>query len=75
MVHNNCDLYHNVGCKECETSLLIPNWFDKSNCEDLIGKLLTDAQFEEFIQKYNSVIADKVSEIVRQDLYEYFSDL
>ena len=52
--------------------LYIPQWFDKSNFEDMLDKKLTDKQFQKIkeglIDGSGDYLADKISDAVRCEL-------
>ena len=69
---NGCNGFHKISCKYCDETVYIPNWFDLENAQDLIGRDITEEQFKEFIKYNNEGIADKVSNLIRQELVDYF---
>jgi len=68
---NNC-FDHEIGCKKCSTKFFIPNYFDKKDCEELLGKPMKDKEFEAFILHYQHIEAEKLSNRVYKLLHEYY---
>jgi len=69
-----CGLGHDVGCIKCQEPIYVPNWFDKTDLEELIDQDLTQKQFEEFMKQINdSSFPDKISGLVREELSEFVS--
>jgi hypothetical protein len=67
-----CEIAHNVGCKDCNTFVYCPNWFDLDEIQCLIDRDITEEEFKEFVVQNEGGIADKVSELIRQELLDYF---
>jgi hypothetical protein len=59
---------------EKHNDLFIPQWFAKSNFEDMIDKTLTDKQFkivkDYLINSAGDYIAESISERIREELNE-----
>ena len=54
--------------------LFVPQWYDKSNFEDILDKTLTDKQFQKIkdylINNAGDYIAESISERIREELNE-----
>lgn len=49
----------------CGRGLVVPNWFDKENMEDLWGHSITDEQFADLCRTIPDNLCDAVSALVR----------
>ena len=69
-----CKLAHSVGCKNCDETIFIPNFFDIDNINYLLNreKRITEEEFKEFIARNGDGIAGEVSRLISQELEDYF---